>query len=214
MNFLDKYKINNNFNCQYYKVYDKNGKFLYNIDIKDEKKLTNGYLKGVTCFVINQNNEVLLEKRANTELTPGKIDLVSGHINNDEIGYQAMVRELGEEVGISENEAIKITKIKFDNQTDKPFPLKFEDNGNSRDFLIEFYYLFSKSLDLTIQEEEVKSLEWVPLETAFEMIKLGKTKFPKQSEEVNYEQIFNTIRKACLNKEKNINQKEKKVFGE
>lgn len=214
MNFLDKYKINNNFNGQYYRVYNENGDFLYNIDVEDEKNLTTEYLKGVTCFVINQNKEVLLEKRANTELTPGKIDLVSGHINNDEIGYQAMVRELGEEVGIPEHEAIKIVKVKPNNGDYKPLPLEFENKGKSRNFLIEFYYLFSKSSNLKIQKEEVKSLEWVPLETVFEMIKSGKTKFPKQSEKANYEQIFNTIREACINKEVNINKKEKKVFGE
>ena len=128
MNFLEKYKLNNKFE-NFYKVYDENGNYLYDIDVKDEKKLTNQYLKGVTCFVINEKREILLEKRANTELTPGKIDLVSGHMDKNEVGKQAIIRELWEEVGIAENESVNVKKIDTK-------PLKFESKGKTRNFII------------------------------------------------------------------------------
>ena len=131
MSFLDKYKVNNT--GEYYKVYNDRGEFLYNIDRKDEKTLTDQYLKGVTCFVINQNGEVLIEKRGNTELTPGKLDLVSGHIDNEEVGMQAIIRELEEEVGIPTQDALGVHRV-------ETMPIQLESKGKTRNFFIEFYY--------------------------------------------------------------------------
>jgi len=59
-----------------YRVYDKDGKYKRTIDKTDEKNLDESdWLKGVTCFVINEKGEVLIEVRANKGLTPGKIFL-------------------------------------------------------------------------------------------------------------------------------------------
>ena len=73
MEFKDRIKYNKADN-EYYKVYDKTGRYIRDIKIEDEKNLEDEYLYGVTCFVINEKNQVLMEERANTELTPGKID--------------------------------------------------------------------------------------------------------------------------------------------
>ena len=167
---------NNQSNKEFYKVYDKTGKYLYNIDVNKEKNITNEYLHGVTCFVVNNNNEVLMEVRANTELTPGKIDLVSGHVNGNEVGIHAMLRELKEEVGITHVLGNDIKRV-----SNLSKPLGFESKGKIRNFHIDFYCLQTKKHHFTIQPEEVESLRWVPMEEAFNMIKNGKTKFPKQS---------------------------------
>ena len=203
MGFFEKYKVSSRSNNEFYKVYGKDGKFLKEIDIQDEKKLTDEFLYGVTCFVINENNEVLMEVRANTELTPGKIDLVSGHVNGNEQGMRAIIRELNEEVGILNVGPNMLHKV-----SGLAKPLGFESRGKIRNFFIDFYCLLTKAENVTsMQKEEVKSLKWVPMEQAFGMIKSGKTKFPKQAENVNYEQIFSNVRGICLNK----NLQEKKV---
>ncbi len=203
MNFKDELKINTRNNNEFYKVYDNTGKYLRDIDIKEEKSLTDEYLYGVTCFVINQKNEVLMEVRANTELTPGKVDLVSGHVNGSELGLQAMIRELGEEVGIQNVEAKELHSV-----SRLAKALGFESNGKTRNFFIDFYCLITKASHFTIQPEEVESLKWIPMEEAFEMIKSGKTKFPKQEGYINYEKIFKNVRYICLDK----NRQEKKVM--
>lgn len=182
-------------NNEFYKVYDKTGKYLYDIDVSQEKELEDQYLHGVTCFVINENNEVLMEVRSNTELTPGKIDLVSGHVNGDEVGIAAMIRELDEEVGIK---GVLGSDIKSVNDLSKP--LGFESKGKIRNFHIDFYCLQTKRHHFTIQPEEVESLKWVPMEEAFEMIKAGKTKFPKQEGNINYEKIFENVREISKNR--------------
>lgn len=198
----DVYEMEENQN-DYYKVYNSKGQYIKDIDIKDEKSLTDEYLYGVTCFVVNEKNEVLMEVRANTELTPGKIDLVSGHVNGNEYGIGAMIRELNEEVGIRgvlENQIFKV------NENAKP--LGFESKGKIRNFFIDFYCLLTSKSHFKIQPEEVEALKWVPMEEAFDMIKSGKTKFPKQQGNTNYDKIFEKVREKCLNR----NPQEKKVM--
>ena len=165
-------------------------------DVKDENKLKDQYLHGVTCFVINEKNEVLMEVRANTELTPGKIDLVSGHVNGNEVGIAAMLRELDEEIGIKGVLGSDIRRV-----NDLSKPLGFESKGKIRNFHIDFYCMQTKKHHFTIQPEEVESLKWVPMEKAFEMIKNGETKFPKQQKNVNYDKIFDKVREINKNKD-------------
>ena len=203
MGFKEEIKCSIKNNSEFYKVYDKSGHYIKDIDIKDEKNLTDEYLYGVTCFVVNEKNEILMEVRANTELTPGKFDLVSGHVNGNEVGVQAMIRELDEEVGIQGVLGDQLHRV-----SELAKPLGFESKGKIRNFLIDFYCMQTKNSHFRIQPEEVESLKWIPMEEAFEMIKLGKTKFPRQQGNVNYDKIFKNVREKCLNK----NPQEKKVM--
>ncbi len=195
MEFKDRIKIDNKRNDSYYRVYGRDGNYLYDIDVENEKNLTNEFLYGVTCFVVNEHNQILMEGRADTELTPRKKDLISGHVNGSEIGIQAVIRELSEEVGIENVTANDIQKVcKYAKS------LGFESKGTIRNFFIDFYCYKTKQDRFTIQPEEVKSLKWVPMEEAFEMIKLGKTKFPKQEGYVNYDEIFENVRNFCMDR--------------
>lgn len=185
---------------KYYYVYNSDGEYIGYIHSKNEKKLTDQYIKGITCFVINNQGKVLLEERANTELTPGKLDLVSGHVDGDEIGIQAAIRELDEEVGIQFQQIQKIQSIARK-------PMQFEDQGETKNFFIEFYYVLLKNNALAIEKEEVESVRWVDMEEAFKMIKTGETKFPQQSEKSDYEPIFNLVRQEYLNIKNNEKEK-------
>lgn len=94
-----------------YKVYDKEGKLRKLINTNKEKQLNDDeWLNGVTCFVINEKGEALIEKRVNKGLTPGKLDLCSWHVDGEETQTQAMIRELKEELGIELEEADKCCK--------------------------------------------------------------------------------------------------------
>ena len=183
-----------------YKVYDKNGKLKQLIDKKKEKELNeDDWLNGVTCFVINEKGEALIEKRVNKGLTPGKLDLCSGHVDGEETQTQAMIRELKEELGIQLEESMNATKI-----TSNPVPLKFESSGKNKNFFITFYCLKRNNSDVTYQESEIDKIVWLPLEETFELIKSGRTKFPKN---YNYEKIFEKVREICNNKDKGKEQR-------
>ena len=178
-----------------YRVYDKNGNYKKTIDKKEEKYLSeNDWLNGVTCFVINEKGEVLIEVRANKGLTPGKNDLCSGHLDNNETETQAMIRELKEELGIGVEEAMNVVKL-----TPKGVPLGFESSNKIKNFFITFFCLKRNSSAVTIQEEEIKKYVWLPLEETFELIKSGRTKFPKN---FDYEKIFEKVRNVYYNKNK------------
>ena len=132
-----------------YRVYDKDGKYKRTIDKTDEKNLDESdWLKGVTCFVINEKGEVLIEVRANKGLTPGKNDLCSGHLDNDETETQAMVRELKEELGINLEESMNVVKV-----TQQGVPLGFESSKKTKNFFITFYCLKRNSSEMNILTE-------------------------------------------------------------
>lgn len=171
-----------------YRVYDENGKLKGIIKKAEEKTLAeNEWLKGVTCFVINEKGEALIEVRANKGLTPGKQDLCSGHLDDKETETQAMVRELREELGICEDEARNVIKV-----TPQGVPLGFESKGKIKNFFITFFCLKRSTSKVEIQEEEIDRIIWLPLEEAFKLIKGGRTKFPK---DYDYSKIFEKVRK-------------------
>lgn len=187
--FKEKKKIS------YYKTYERNirGEKVYTGIIETKKELTqDNYLRGVSCFIINDEGKVLIEKRANTKINSGEIDLCSGHIDGEETPTQAMIREYVEELhnGSSEekekarNEAIQ-NLCKLDE-----LDLIFHNRGNTRKFFIQFYTMKTKLENVTIQPEEIDSIEWVNLDEAFDLIRQGKTKFPYDE---RYEKIFEKV---------------------
>lgn len=180
----------------YYRVYDENGKMKKLIEKKSEKSLNDDeWLRGVSCFVINEKNEVLIEKRVNKGLTPGKLDLCSGHVDKDETLTQAMIRELKEELGIDFEEAMRVIKLNRN-----AAPLKFESSGKKKNFFITFYCLKRNSSEVKAQEQEVEKVVWLPLEEAFALIKSKRTKFPT---DYDYEEIFQKVRDICNNNREN-----------
>lgn len=180
----------------HYKLYDKYGNLKGLIEKSREKTISEDeWLSGVTCFVVNENNEVLIEKRVNKGITPGKLDLCSGHIDGEETPTQAMIRELKEELGIEIEEAMNVVRL-----TEQACPLVFESSGKNRNFFIDFYCLKRNKSDVDIQKEEIDKITWVPLENGFELIQSGKTKFPK---DYNYETIFEKVKDICNNRESN-----------
>lgn len=183
----DKYKPNSQKakDFPYYNMYEKDGSFVGRINPKHEVR-QNKWLQGVSCFVMNEQGKILLEQRAGKGLTPGKIDLVSGHVDKEEMPEQSMKRELQEEVGI------KVTKR---NQLKSlgTLPLVFESEKNKRKFKIEFFCCQYNNEVIKRQKEEVDNIFWLPMEEVFELIRKGKTKFPYN---IQMEEIFQKIRDA------------------
>ena len=181
---------------QYYIKYTRNKlpKGLINKE-KESKIKENEWLKGVSCFILNENGDVLIEQRANKGLTPGKLDLCSGHVDNFEISFQAMIRELKEELGIDiQRESVKLHQLE-----PKNCPLVFESNGKNKNFFITFFCLERNSSKVKIQKEEVASIKYIPLKEAFKLIQDGKTKFPS---DFDYREIFDQV--YNIYKEKSI----------
>lgn len=186
-----------------YNVYNKDGKIIDKVNKKDEMNLNSDtWLKAVTCFVLNEKGEVLIEKRVNKGINPGQLDLCSGHVDINETQTQAMIRELGEELGIGLEEAMNVVKV---SQDDLKFQI--ESSGKILNFLGTMYCLKRNSSEVSIQKEEIEKIVWLPLEETFELIKSGRTRFPKN---FNYEQIFQNVRNIQTGKNKLSDRKVEK----
>lgn len=184
-----------------YYVYNINGELIGTIPKEQEGSLSvEEWLKGVSCFVINEYTEVLIEKRVSKGLTPGKLDLCSGHIDGNELAIQAIIRELAEELGIGIEKSSNVKRV-----SEEECPLGFESNGKIRNFFISFYCLQVKKEDVKFNRDEVEAIAWLPKQKAFELIRRGETKFPKW---FDYEQIFNSVKNICNGKKQEDEERE------
>lgn len=77
--------------------------------------------------------------------------------------------------------------------------LIFKNNGNERKFFIQFYALKTKLKNVTLQKAEVESIEWLPMQEVFEMIRQGKTKFPYDE---RFESLFKQVEEHYQSKNK------------
>ncbi len=194
---------------QFFKTYKKgkSGKKTYQKRISTKSELNqNDYLGGVSCFIIDENGNILIEKRGNTKITAGEMDLCSGHIDNNETPTQAMIREYVEELhkgDINEQEQARNEAINNLKKLDE-LDLVFKNKGNERKFFIQFYLMKTKLKRLTIQKEEISDIEWISMEKAFDLIRQGKTKFPYDK---RYEKIFEQVREHYQEKDKQDREK-------
>ena len=194
---------------QFYKTYKKrnDGNKIYQNRISQKSELSQSdYLGGVSCFILDDNGNILIEKRGNTKITAGEIDLCSGHIDNNETPTQAMIREYVEELhkgDINEQEQARNEAINNLKKLDE-LDLVFKNKGNERKFFIQFYVMKTELKKLTIQKEEISDIEWIPMEKVFELIRKGKTKFPYDK---RYEKIFKQVREHYQEKDKQDREK-------
>lgn len=194
---------------QFYKTYKKrnDGNKIYQNRISQKSELNqNDYLGGVSCFVLDEKGNILIEKRGNTKITAGEIDLCSGHIDNNETPTQAMIREYVEELhkgDIKEQEQARNEAINNLKKLDE-LDLVFKNKGNERKFFIQFYVMKTELKKLTIQKEEISDIEWISMEKVFELIREGKTKFPYDK---RYEKIFKQVREHYQEKDKQDREK-------
>ncbi len=93
---------------------NKTGKILTNIEARDLNNVPNGYyISVVGVIIINENNEILLQKRSRFKRTsPGKWGICSGKVDLGETPLEAGVRETIEEIGIDlKKEELKLLSI-------------------------------------------------------------------------------------------------------
>lgn len=138
-------------------VLNENGQYTNTVATRKECCEKGLWHKGVVLFIISEDkSKVLLQQRsAQKKAWPNKWDMtVGGHVDAGEFGYEALIREAKEEIGIE----IKNTDITFIGATrsngGKP--------GNIHNHFNEYYVLI-KNIDtskLRLQEEEVQDIKW------------------------------------------------------
>jgi predicted alpha/beta hydrolase family esterase/isopentenyldiphosphate isomerase len=131
---------------------DKNGIFTGRIIDKELMHDNNILHNEIAIFIVNSNNEILIQKRsANKRTHPNCWGLCAGHIGAYENIIDAALRELKEEVGVG---ATAEDLIFFD----KEYKIK---ESNSQ--VVYFYclYLDKPVSEFIIQKEELSEVKWM-----------------------------------------------------
>lgn len=117
-----------------HELVDKNGnntgKVLTYIELRNIENIPDGnFLSVVGVVILNDNNEILLQKRAKIKrINPGKWGICGGKVNFGESTIEAGVRETFEEIGININE--KNLKLLSKNIVDKVYFTVYYINEN------------------------------------------------------------------------------------
>lgn len=137
-------------------VLNEFGEFTGEIATREECHKNGLWHRAVYGFIMDKNANVLLQKRsANKKLWPNMWDVtVGGHVDSGEIGRQALIREVKEELGID----IDDTDIKY---------LIGSTSVNKKDDIINKHYnecyLITKDIDtskIRLQKEEVSEVKY------------------------------------------------------
>ena len=194
---FENVRINGNKFPTMYNMYDENKLYIGKINHNHEK-IQNRWLKGISIFFETEQGKILMERRGNTKLNPGEADFCSGHVENEETYMQAAYREAREELGLMEHDIEKLKLI------EKEVPLIF----SGRKFFIQFLYGKIDSKKIKIDNEEVENYYQEEPEIAFKKLRDGKTKFPYQGREKEFEKIIEKIKEE-MNKTKSVKDIEK-----
>lgn len=153
---------------EYFDVLKENGEYSDKVASREECH-TKGLLhKAVVVFILSEDNsKILLQKRsANKKMWPNLWDVAAGgHVLAGEFGYQAIIRETKEEIGIdidkSELEFIGVAISK-------------NVKGDIIDRHFNEYYVVHKNVDvkdITLQAEEVQDAKWIDKDEIITRIK-------------------------------------------
>jgi len=143
-------------------IVDKDCNFTGQIIDKEEAHNKNLLHNEVAVFVINDKEQVLLQKRsANKRFNPNKWALCAGHVDAGESLESAALREIKEEIGID------ITANDL-----KPFAERKFTISNSNSHITYFYYTKSNlnEKDFIIQKEELSEVKWFDIDEVIYMI--------------------------------------------
>lgn len=117
----------------------------------------------VACFIINNQKQVLLQKRSLTKkYSPGKWALCAGHVEAHENLKTAILREIEEELGI------KVSEKDIIPYGEKEIKIR---SSNSH---VTYYYTYKTNLnieDFSIQKEELDEVKWFDIDEVVNMLK-------------------------------------------
>lgn len=148
-------------------ILDEKGMYTGNVETREKCEKEGLWHKAVTVFIINGKGQVLLQRRsANKKTWPNMWDITAGgNVLAGEFGFEAIIRECKEELGIELNRE-DITFIGSTKSANK--------RGKIINNYFNEYYIANKEVDetkLQLQEEEVSEVKWMDKNEIIEKIK-------------------------------------------
>lgn len=152
---------------EYFDVLNEKGEYIGKIETRKKCHTEGLWHKAVAMFIINSKEQVLLQRRsANKKKWPNMWDITAGgHVLAGEFGFQSIIREAEEELGINLNK----NDITFVGSS-----ISTNIQGNIVNNHFNEFYIVNKDIDettLKLQEEEVSEVKWVDKNEIIERIK-------------------------------------------
>lgn len=175
---------------EYLDVLDSRGKMTGQKLPRTDVHSNGSWHKAIHCWLINNKNELLLQKRTlNKETNPGMWDIsVAGHMPAGSTPIETVIKEAQEELGLELSPkdiehlfTIKQQSIHQDGQ--------YLNNEIDEVFLVSC----NKQLnDFTLQADEVAAVTWLPLD---ELQRLIDEKNPTFVAHQEYKKLFTILNK-------------------
>lgn len=177
------------------RVVDKQGNNTNEILEREELHSRNKLHNEVTIYIINNNNEVLLQRRSkNRRFSPDKLGVIAGHSLYNENPIETAIREVKEEVGLKIN--------KKDIHELLPKYLVIEEYNNH--YMYPYYVISDlKEKDFSIQKEELQYVKWYNIDDIIDMINSNNQDIVFKKEEIL---LFNKLKDINLHKNKYNNE--------
>lgn len=152
---------------EYFDVLSEIGEYTNQIETREVCHKKGLWHKAVALFIINSKGQVLLQKRSSLKkLWPNTWDITAGgHVLAGEFGFQAIKRELKEELGIEvdKNDMLFIGASTSVNIKNDIINKHFNE-----------FYIVTKDMDtskIILQEEEVSAVKWFDKEDIIKRIR-------------------------------------------
>ena len=152
---------------EFFDVLNERGEYTNKVVSRDECHKKGLWHKAVVVFIIsNDNKRILLQQRsANKKLWPNLWDITAGgHVLSGEFGYNTVIRETKEEIGID----IDKSDLEFIGCTTSETI-----SGDIINRHFNEYYIVHKDVDLKdiiLQKEEVQDIKWFTKEEIVDKI--------------------------------------------
>ncbi len=173
---------------EFFDILDEQGNKTGEIKARSEVHRDGDWHKAVHIWIVNDKNEILLQKRSpNKDSHPNMWDISSaGHLTAGDDSLSGAIREIKEELGVdilpSQFELIGIRK-----SSSKPKVTFINNEFND-------VYLLRLSLDLdkiVLQEDEVSEVKYIPIDKFKYMIKTKDKTLLMHDDE--FEMLFNAL---------------------
>lgn len=154
---------------EYIDVLNEKGDYTGRTETREKCHKEGLWHKAVVVFILNNKKQVLLQRRSpSKKLWPNLWDITAGgHVLAGEFGFQAIIRECKEELGI----ALEPKDITFLGAS-----TSINEKGDIVNKHFNEYYIATKEIEettLTLQPEEVAEVKWVNQEEIIQKIRNG-----------------------------------------
>lgn len=153
---------------EYFDVLDENGNKTGEIKLRSEVHRDGNWHKSVHIWILNENGDVLLQRRCPTKDTnPNMLDIsCAGHLSAGDESLDAAIRELKEELDLDIREE-ELQFIKTLKKTSK-YTETFTHNGFNDMYILRTNKTIN---DMKYQEEEITEIFFVSYKKFKEMVK-------------------------------------------